>query len=280
MRRLFPLGAFVIVCLAMGGFFAARQVAQSSDTGGLSRPASLAGPAGPAGSLDHFKCYTVQLMMGDTPPPFVTLEDQFGAGPVGVGLPQVFCNPVDKLEDGIPIFDPNAHLKCYGITPEYEFVPRDVVVTNQFGTETLRVLAPSSLCLPTQKEALPPPVGLDHYQCYSVEVLEGHPYPPPVTLVDQWETEYEVQVLDPQLLCTPADKLEDGYPIFNPVDHLECYNIASPPFTPRTTYVTNQFGYEELAVIEPNMLCVPSLKTLLRTRPPEGRRRRRTRASR
>jgi len=251
----------------MGGFFAAREVAQSSNTAGFSELTSTGPSEQPQVGLDHFKCYTAQQIMGDQPPAVVTLQDQFGVEPVAVGPPQVFCNPVDIVEDGISMTDPNAHLKCYAITPTQQFVPRDVVVTNQFGTETLRVKEPTLLCLPTQKEQHPPPVGLDHYQCYSVEVLDGPPSPPPLTLVDQWEAEYGVQVLGAQLLCTPADKLEDPYPIFNPVDHLKCYAIASPPFTPRTTYVTNQFGYELLQVIGPSMLCVPSSKTVLETTP-------------
>jgi len=251
----------------MGGFFAAREVAQSSNTTAFSNLTSRGPSEQPQVGLDRFKCYTAQEIMGDQPPAVVTLQDQFGAGPVAVGPPQVFCNPVDIVEDGIPMTDPNAHLKCYAITPTQEFVPRDVVVTNQFGTETLRVLSPTLLCLPTQKEQHPPPVGLDHYQCYTVQVLEGSPPPMPLTLLDQFGAELGVQVLDAQLLCTPTDKLEDQYPIFNPVDHLKCYGIASPPFTPRTTYVTNQFGYEVLQVIGPDMLCVPSSKTVLETTP-------------
>ena len=267
MKRLLLLSVFVLVCLAVGGFFAAREVAQSSNSVGISRLTSFAGPSEQEGSLDHFQCYTV-LQLSGAQPASVTLADQFGTEPVGVGPPQVFCNPVDKVEDGIPITDPTAHLKCYAIAPDQQFVPRDVVVANQFGTALLRVLSPQLLCLPTQKEDYPPPVGLDHFKCYSVEVLEGPASPPPVTLVDQWGTEYGVQVLGAQLLCTPADKLQDPYPIFNPNEHLECYKILSPPFEPRTTYVNNQFGPETLQVIAPDMLCLPSSKTVVSTPTP------------
>jgi hypothetical protein len=70
------------------------------------------------------------------------------------------------------------------------------------------------------------------------------------------------------LLCTPADKLEDPDQIFNPVDHLECYDILSTMLPPPLVNVFNQFGYELLEVDMADMLCLPSSKTVIETPTP------------
>ena len=78
----------------------------------------------------------------------VGLEDQFGVHPqVLVDEPELFCNPVDKNNEGI--LHPEAHLTCYDIDRDEE--ERDVTVLNQFGPQTLEVEDPKLLCVPSEK---------------------------------------------------------------------------------------------------------------------------------
>ncbi len=100
--------------------------------------------------LDHFKCYEIEEPPLDQPQD-VTLEDQFGAADMRVRGLVSFCNPVDKNGEGIN--DPTAHLACYRIRGEVGFSPRDVLVENQFGAQSVTV-QPQTLCVPSEKDGV------------------------------------------------------------------------------------------------------------------------------
>lgn len=112
-------------------------------------------PAPPSGSLakltEHFKCYDVKPKS-----PFaartVTLEDQFEIERARVLRPVLLCAPVEK--NGQRLTDAETHLTCYAIkdvTRKKKGAGRLVVVRNQFGVETLTVLDPQLLCVPSTK---------------------------------------------------------------------------------------------------------------------------------
>ena len=61
--------------------------------------------------------------------------------------PELFCNPVDKNDEGIS--DPTAHLTCYKIKEDDK--KRQVLIENQFGEQTLKVTKPKLLCVPSKK---------------------------------------------------------------------------------------------------------------------------------
>lgn len=112
-------------------------------------------PAPPSGSLatltEHFKCYDVKPKS-----PFaartVTLEDQFEIERARVLRPVLLCAPVEKNRQRLA--DAETHLTCYAIkdvTRKKKGAGRLVVVRNQFGVETLTVLDPQLLCVPSTK---------------------------------------------------------------------------------------------------------------------------------
>lgn len=96
----------------------------------------------------HYQCYKV---VGQSPPAVVRLLDQFGTSPsVRVLQPVSLCAPVGK--NGQPITDERTHLVCFadsGVRPPN----RTVRTTNQFGSQTLRVTTPATLCVPSLKLA-------------------------------------------------------------------------------------------------------------------------------
>ncbi len=127
------------------------------------------------------------------------------------------------------------HLKCYKIkdTPLVGTTPKTALLQmdNQFGRELVFKLQPVMLCLPTQKSCCkngacsptlcaPNPVpapALPHFKCYKVKAktcpngdcskLTAFPKGIQVILRDQFGTEQNVPVGQPQMICAPADKI-------------------------------------------------------------------------
>jgi hypothetical protein len=111
----------------------------------------------------------------------------------------------------------------------------------------------------------PPPV--DHQLCYSASGTQFK-IPRGVKLVNQFSTAGFVPAIGSALVlhCNPVQKtLPDGqvFKITNPNAHLACFRIAPPTKQPTpTVVVTNQFGSATLVPSQPNLLCLPSWKSL------------------
>jgi hypothetical protein len=108
-----------------------------------------------------------------------------------------------------------------------------------------------------------PPPALDHFSCYKVKDLKNPVFAPRsgVALADQLATN-TVDVKKPALLCVPTSK--DGSGIVDPVTHLCCYKIKSPPLpAPVRAEVTDQFGGLQVEVKKAGLLCQPCDKVLL-----------------
>ena len=102
--------------------------------------------------VDHFKCYTV---IGKSVGKTVSLADQFETKNTKVLGPSILCNPVDKNGEGIN--NPDTHLTCYKIRDvvgQPRFQQRKVLIKNQLDEQTLRVLSPSVLCVPSSKTVI------------------------------------------------------------------------------------------------------------------------------
>jgi hypothetical protein len=218
-------------------------------------------------TLDHFKCYFIPEQQV-LPQEALSLEDQFDIPNferVRDIRPVRLCNPVAKVHRNTvtPISNPKAHLILFQIDPQ-PIVPRDVLVRNQFGRQTLAVRDAKVLAVPTAKtlgSELPPteiPSGLDHFKCYSAagkRIKDG------VTLRDQFHTE-TVRVLDPIAFCNPTRKIHGTVStgVQNAAAHLTCYTITVSPFGGASVNVLNQFGNAQIRVLRADVLCVPSQK--------------------
>lgn len=215
--------------------------------------------------LDHFKCYQVKPQT-KLVPRAVALSDQFEGVRARIVSVLSLCAPVSKNRE--PLREPRAHLKCYALADDKLGKQRDVDVTDQFGSQTLTVVNPISLCAPSLKSFRPkrPPPGLqperllDHFKCY--QVRPKAPFQArTVRLEDQFERE-RAKVLSPVALCSPVDKDKGG--LRDPYAHLTCYAIQDLERTvtsrERVVVVRNQFGTETLTVLKAQTLCVPSTK--------------------
>ena len=116
--------------------------------------------------------------------------------------------------------------------------------------------------------AAPPPV--DHQLCYTAVGTQFH-IPAGVRLINQFSPNGFVPTIASPLVahCNPVQKtLPTGqvFPITNPNAHLACFKITEPTQSAPTVTVTNQFGAATLLPGQPNLLCLPSWKSL--TGPP------------
>lgn len=114
--------------------------------------------------------------------------------------------------------------------------------------------------------AAPPPV--DHQLCYNASAT-GFKIPAGIVLKNQFSPNgFTPTVTSLVWHCNPVQKTANGmvFPITNPNAHLACFHLtASTQPTPKVK-VTNQFGSATLQPGQPNMLCLPSWKSL--TGPP------------
>jgi hypothetical protein len=115
----------------------------------------------------------------------------------------------------------------------------------------------------------------DHQLCYTVASATpgGFVLPGTITLKNQFSTKGFKPTISttPVLHCNPVKKiLPSGqvFPITNPAAHLLCFGITAPTTQPTPLVsVTNQFGTADLQPAQPNMLCLPTWKSL--TAPPD-----------
>lgn len=99
----------------------------------------------------HYKCYRV-----DETPRFsqsgALLEDQFRSQVVDLRSAELLCNSVEKRRSGhdpVPAPRPEDDLVCYDLTERVPFTAVDVLTRDQFGDQTLRVIDPDLLCVPS-----------------------------------------------------------------------------------------------------------------------------------
>jgi hypothetical protein len=225
-------------------------------------------PAQPPSNENHFRCYIVSQQ---TPQPAqtITLEDQFTTEPeaVMVGEPVMFCAPTAKTvgTEVSPIEDEEEHYTLY--TAPSEASPRNVLVTDQFGTDApWQVTTPKYVLVPTAKTiggvTFDDRADLNHYWCYEAN---GPRVGVRATLEDQFSGPDNVRITTPTLLCNPAEKVH-GTQTFRIEDrnlHLACYEVHGKQKTEQFTFgAENQFETDEFQITAWEILCAPAEKTL------------------
>lgn len=129
--------------------------------------------------------------------------------------------------------------------------------------------SPSGAMLPCNADCTCPAAAaaLDHFQCYALKSRAFSPVS--ATIEDQFGT-LEETIRGPIRLCAPSGK--DGEGIVDPTDHLVAYEVKPPKdprFEPRRDQtVVNQFGTQQLDVLRPSWLLVPSGKDGVAQTPP------------
>ena len=107
----------------------------------------------------------------------------------------------------------------------------------------------------------------DHQLCYLIKsVGPGIMIPPAgsVTLKNQF-SKWQPKISPPTIHCNPVEKiLPTGkvVPITNPNAHQLCFPITQSKQPTPNVSVTNQFGTAVLQLTQPNLLCLPTWKSL------------------
>jgi hypothetical protein len=138
-----------------------------------------------------------------------------------------------------------------------------VVAAAAFGT--VAAMASASPAKSPAKPAAPPPV--DHQLCYNATAT-SFVIPPGIVLKNQFSS-FAPTISSLVWHCNPVVKtLPSGmvFPITNPNAHLACFKLTAPTQPTPVVVVTNQFGSAKLQPGQPNMLCLPTWKSL--TGPP------------
>ncbi len=215
--------------------------------------------------FDHFLSY--EIIEALPLQAYVYLEDQFCTVEGTIDWPWWFCNPVEKVHEGVttPIMYYDHHLIVYGLhtleEPQHWFVN----VNNQFGPQSLTVYGPVALAVPTQKiepGGHNPPAGCNHYMLY--EVVDPQYFDGPVVgLDDQFHDVAEGQVIAARYFANPVQKTDETgliTEIVNDQAHQVYYEIISSQYYYQGIIVANQFGEQIFDVANPICLVTPSQK--------------------
>jgi hypothetical protein len=142
-----------------------------------------------------------------------------------------------------------------------------VVVLGAGGTAAGAAMASATAPVTPHVAAPPPPV--DHHLCYTASGT-GFKIPPRAVLKNQFSPKgFKVKIGKAVIHCNPVKKILPSGKVFgitNPNAHLACFKITAAKQPTPTVIVSNQFGKAELTTGQPNLLCLPSWKSL--TGPP------------
>lgn len=146
--------------------------------------------------------------------------------------------------------------------------PTSTTAATATPTSTTGPVTPTpTLTLPPSPTPGPTPAGLDPFHCYGVRAPKAKPGVD-VTLVDRFGST-TVGVSEPRRVCNPADVAGSDPTAPTHPGHLLGYRIrrSGPIVTlPKRQQITNRFGTISVDLVRPELLLVPSAKSL--TGPP------------
>src|SRR6266851_3444276 len=136
----------------------------------------------PGSADDSFLCNRARGSAPFAPIGGLHLVDEFEDARFDVITPKDLCVPADSSGQGIA--DATTHLESYKIkrsSGQSAFTPRNALqIVNQFGEDTVDVIAPELLLVPTSANPTadsPPPDpashNVDHFKCYGVVESAG-----------------------------------------------------------------------------------------------------------
>jgi hypothetical protein len=239
------------------------------------RPGISTTPIPPGLENAHLVCYLID----DTLPPptdrFKT-SNQFGSEELTVNAAQNLCVPSLKnpVAGGPTVADIEkvlAHFKCYGMTELTPFTPVDVILSDQFGVQSVKAVKPFLLCNPTAKTVtdaagntvthpIPPGLEFAHLKCYATQPIT--PMNEKVTVENQFGTQ-DLLVVGLNDLCVPSVKIRIPPPPPE-LSHFKCYD-AKAHFESVTVSLRDQFEQNDAELKKVDVFCNPVEKTFAGT---------------
>ncbi len=227
----------------------------------------------------------------------VTIVDRFGTEDLVAKKPKLLCPPVEKTAEGIPLVNPDLHLKAYQIKrTDGKHARQFTAMQDQFGSHALHTTKEVLLLVPTKKSLFNPieegwTEPVDFFKCYKISTRKKHCTGDPLVdckvdadctaaggtcyfgigkgitenLLDQFE-ELTVEVKKPKLMCAPAYQGNILRAYVNPDDHLMCYKIKRkderyPKHVPqKQVYLRGKLGSEVVDTKKEKILCVRAVR--------------------
>ena len=217
----------------------------------------------PAACVSSFQCY--HSVSWRRPPWWfspskIVIEDRFETATFAWGTTEDVCTALSLPEN-----QSATRLACLDLRRvNGSDRTRNVQVTNELGTHSVRVGKAKQLCLPAAANVPPADPGLDGYKCHAASTW----YFKPVTM--HLEDEFgsgTVDVTGPELFCTPASVAGGG--VEHEAVHLVCYGLQERRvwgrypdlFRPRSGPVAHALGSDFVSLLWRDHLCVPSAVT-------------------
>jgi acyl-homoserine lactone acylase PvdQ len=149
------------------------------------------------------------------------------------------------------------HYKCYKTKLRGAFTPPFVTITDRFGTRSVTLVRPDSLCNPVDKNGEGIVDATAHLTCYRLKqpAFVGAN----VTAANQLGVQ-SFGLTKVRTLCVPSEK--DGVASALGIDHFECYRAVrgTPPFVPRTVTLADQYETKNTILTKPESVCTPADK--------------------
>ncbi len=143
----------------------------------VTKPQRFCNPAdkngeGIADPTAHLMCYKIRDS-GDGGQE-VIVENQFGEQRLTINRADTLCVPAEK--DMVPSPLNLNHFKCYKVKPTKDspkWIEREVTVADQFEDKDTRLIKPSFLCTPVDKNGEGIPCEENHLVCYRIKDVGG-----------------------------------------------------------------------------------------------------------
>ena len=197
----------------------------------------------------------------------VHVQDQIMTDDMDLLSIEYLCNPAQKVhnEDTFKIKNPNNHLTWYRAEGRDTLLLINYV--NQLESTNVVINQAEYLLVPTQKMPHAPPQNLDHYKAY--RIIQPEPIQTTIFLRDQIDDlmgpSEPVEFLVPLYFLTPAMKNYEE--MYDTVTHYVAYEI-NPKKIFQYPYMTiDQFGDHNLAVLQNDLLMIPTKKILVESPP-------------
>jgi acyl-homoserine lactone acylase PvdQ len=146
------------------------------------------------------------------------------------------------------------HYKCYRARSRSGFTPQLVTLADRFGTRSMPLVRPDTLCNPVDKngEGIVDPTA--HLECYRPRSSASAGAS--VTVTNQLGVQ-TFGLTKIRSVCVPSEK--DGVASALGIDHFACYRAraGAPAFVPLTVTLADQYETKNTLVRKPDTVCAP-----------------------
>ena len=146
------------------------------------------------------------------------------------------------------------HFKCYKAKSRSGFTPRVVTLADRFGTRSVMLARPDTLCNPVDKNGEGIVDATAHLECYRPKRAASAGTT--VTVANQLGVQ-AFGLTRVRSVCVPSEL--EGVASVLGIDHFQCYraNHGAPPLAQRAVMLGDQYETKNTLVRTPDTVCTP-----------------------